>query len=265
MLKLSTHYTDDKMNSISHSPIDATRVALILETRPIPHLPALLTHFISVLPSPWLVRFVGSASAITFLSSSKSLSQHIASGKLKLTLLPPQYAISDAEAISVTLTDLSFYKEFLAPAEWLLVFQSDSVICASSERSIEDWVAENYTYVGAPWNLGNPWGGNGGLSLRHVPPIISLLENVTRIAQSEWEDRWLSDHLGEMDPVHMPNPEIERYFSVESVWTERPFGYHLRGSGKLLDASIWGNETRRNHVLEYCPEIKLVLDMELRK
>jgi hypothetical protein len=210
-----------------------------METRPLPFLPALLSHFISVLEPAWTFRFVGSPTAIALIASSRALSHHIKSGKLILTEIPPKYPITSQETISATLTSLEFYKDFLAPAEWLLVFQSDSIICAASNHSVEDWVSENYTWLGAPWNLGVQ-GGNGGLSLRHVPPIVKLLEKEIRPTGSELEDRWLCDRLATMPGANMPGPEIERHFSVEGVWTEKPFGYHLRGSGKTLVPDVWG-------------------------
>ncbi|PQE15047.1 hypothetical protein CJF31_00007118 [Rutstroemia sp. NJR-2017a BVV2] len=241
--------------------LDPSRVALLLETRPLPHLPALLAHFISVLPQPWVFRFVGSQEANVLITSS-SLSSHIKTGKLVVDELPSKYDIKTQESISMTLTDLAFYKDFLAPAEWLLMFQSDSIICAASEQSIEDYVSANYSWVGAPWNM-QVKGGNGGLSLRHVPTILKILEKETREPGSVWEDRWICDRLMTMEEANMPGPDVEVRFSVESQWTEKPFGYHLMGSGKVMIEDIWGNEERRKHIMEYCPEVKIVLDMEL--
>ncbi|KAM3068460.1 hypothetical protein ACMFMG_009601 [Clarireedia jacksonii] len=246
---------------VTPMPLDPSRVALLLETRPLPHLPALLAHFISVLPPQWAFRFVGSPEANALISSS-SLSYHIKTGKLVVDELPPKYDIKSQESISTTLTDLSFYKEFLAPAEWLLMFQSDSIICAASEHSIEDFVSAHYSWVGAPWNMAVK-GGNGGFSLRHVPTILKILEKEIRQPGSVWEDRWLCDRLVEMDEANMPGPEVEVLFSVESQWTEKPLGYHLIGSGKFMVQEIWGNEDRRKHIMEYCPEVKIILDVEL--
>ncbi|QSZ32112.1 hypothetical protein DSL72_001681 [Monilinia vaccinii-corymbosi] len=244
-----------------HAELDPTRVALILETRPIPHLPALLVHFISILPAPWSFRFVGSPEAISFISSSSCLSAHVKSGKLRTTELPAKYKIDSQEAISATLTDHTFYKDFLAPAEWLLVFQSDSIICSASERTIEEWVSANWSWVGAPWNM-QVKGGNGGLSLRHVPAILQVTEKEARQPGDLWEDRWITDRLILDSPDTMPRPEVEATFSVEGQWHDKPFGYHLMGSGKGLVSEIWDDQERRKHILEYCPEIKIILDME---
>ncbi|CAD6445908.1 b99c60b2-5778-47e6-b109-220670ffff5f [Sclerotinia trifoliorum] len=242
--------------------LDQTRVALLLETRPLPHIPALLAHFMSVLPEPWVFRFVGSPEANSLILASSSLSAHVKTGKLVITELPGKYAITDPETISMTLTDPTFYKDFLAPAKWLLVFQSDSIICAASKHNIEEYVSANYSWVGAPWNMVVK-GGNGGLSLRHIPPILKVLEKEARRPGDPWEDRWICDRLLESDATKMPGPEVEATFSVESQWYEKPFGYHLIGSGKTLVPDIWDNKERRKHILQYCPEIKIALDMDL--
>jgi len=236
------------------STLDETRVALIIETRPQPILPAVISQFISNIPPQWVVRLVGSQEAFSIVMSSASLTRHIHSGKLRLTEIPDSYPVDNNEALSATLTNLTFYSEFLKPAEWLLVFQTDSMICSASEQSIDDWVDKGYSWVGAPWNRESE-GGNGGLSLRHVPSIINVLKNDTRIVNaSEWEDRWLCDRLSNKVP-----PRISQTFSVESVYYERPLGYHLRGSGHLIDPKIWHNSTRKRQIFKYCPETKIIL------
>lgn len=61
----------------------------------------------------------------------------------------------------------------------------------------------------------------------------------------------------------MARPEIERMFSVESIWTDRPMGYHLDPAG--LHGDIWENRERRKAIYHYCPEIKIILDMHLER
>lgn len=261
----SSHSPSNNENTLnSHTPavsqageaigLDDTRVALIIETRPIPHLPALLTQFISTLPPQWIVKHVGDALAFELVRSHKPLRRHIQSGKLRLVSLPSEYPTKNNEDLSATLTSLTFYRDFLAPAEWLLMFQTDSMICSGSETDLDDWVDKGYDWVGAPWHP-NRAGGNGGLSLRHIPPIVELLKTETRKANdSAWEDLWLCERLKNAAPA-----SIESAFSVESTYHERPFGYHLRSSGKGLDAGVWQNRTRRRIIMEYCPEIKVAL------
>ncbi|OBT99147.1 hypothetical protein VE01_02565 [Pseudogymnoascus verrucosus] len=234
--------------------LDPKRIALIIETRPTNVLPPLLTHFIATLPPAWVVKLVGSQEAFAVVHKSYSLKQHIASKKLQLQELPSYYPVDSSESISQTLTNVTFYSEFLAPAEWALFFQTDSIICSASEQNIDDWVAKGYDWTGAPWN-GDVPGGNGGLSLRHIPPIIEVLKKDSREpGHRQWEDTWVCERLKNAAPA-----QEEKYFSVESLYVERPLGYHIRGSGKLQDPIVWGNATRRRQIFDYCPETKILL------
>jgi hypothetical protein len=245
----------EKPTSSPLTMLDHTRVAVIIETRPQPILPAVLAQFIMNVPPAWPIRLVGSQEAFSIVKLSSSMTRHIKSGKLVLTELPDFYPVNDSEALSQTLTNLTFYSEFLQPAEWLLLFQTDSMICSASEQSLDDWVEKGYTWVGAPWNM-DVIGGNGGFSLRHVPSIVKVLQNGTRKAgYFLWEDRWLCDQLTNIAPA-----EVSRTFSVESEYYERPLGYHLRGSGRFLDPKVWKNATRKRQILTYCPEINIILE-----
>ncbi|KFX95658.1 hypothetical protein V495_07276 [Pseudogymnoascus sp. VKM F-4514 (FW-929)] len=234
--------------------LDPTRIALIIETRATNVLPALLSHFVATLPPAWVVKLVGSQEAFSVVHKSHSLKQHIASKKLQLQELPSYYPVDSSESISQTLTNVTFYSEFLAPAEWALFFQTDSIICSASEQNIDDWVAKGYDWTGAPWN-GDVPGGNGGLSLRHIPPIVEVLKKESREpGHRQWEDTWVCERLKNAAPA-----SEEVYFSVESLYVERPLGYHIRGSGKLQDPIVWSNATRRRQIFDYCPETKILL------
>ena len=242
--------------------LDPKRVALIIETRPAPVLPALLAHMISVLPPQWVVKMVGTNESFAPILSSRTLGYHIKSTKLQLVNLPNYYPMTSQETVSQTLTNITFYRDFMAPAEWILMFQTDSIMCAASNQTVDDWVDKNYSWVGAPW-FPDVYGGNGGLSLRNVSAIVNLLEREERpVGYRQWEDMWLSEKLG--DSAAIGADEVS--FSVESMYYETPLGYHLRGSGTLLVAAIWANGTRKRQILEYCPEVKIVLgNMQMPK
>lgn len=245
--------TTNKASDSHTTNYDPTRLALIIESRPVAVLPAILSQFIQNLPPAWVIRLAGSTESLAVVQQSSSLSRFIKSGKLDLQKIPDYYPVDSSERLSATLTNLTFYTEYVKSVEWLLMFQSDSMICSASDQSIDDWVDKGYSWVGAPWNM-DTLGGNGGLSLRHVPSIVKVLEKETRPAGiSIWEDRWFADKLDKLPPA-----SITRTFSVESVYYERPLGYHLRGSGALLDPVIWRNETRVRQIFDYCPETKLI-------
>lgn len=63
----------------------------------------------------------------------------------------------------------------------------------------------------------------------------------------------------------MPSPEVEKGFSVQAVWHERPLGYHISAHGTNRHHEIWDSDERRKKIYEYCPEIKMILDMKLEK
>lgn len=130
--------------------LDKKRVALIIETRPASVLPELLAHMISVLPPQWVVKMVGTNESLASTLSSRSLGYHLKSTKLQLVNLPDHYPMTRQETVSQTLTNITFYRHFMASAERISMFQTDSIICAASKQSVDDWVDKNYSWVGAP-------------------------------------------------------------------------------------------------------------------
>ena len=84
---------------------DRTKLALLVETRPLPHLPALLAHMTSLIPPEWTFKFMGSPLATAFMQSSPLISRLEASGKLSIVSLPSNYFVSDRESISQMFTD----------------------------------------------------------------------------------------------------------------------------------------------------------------
>lgn len=245
------------------SPYDPRKVALLIENRAFPHLIPLLLHFTAVVPNDWRINFMGSEESLALVNSSLAVKSQVALGKMDLTHIPSNMSVAGTEQISQFLTTLWLYETVLAPAEWLLVFQSDSMLCANTEQSLNDWL--DYDWVGAPWSLEARYGGNGGLSLRKVSSIISVLKHQARIPNSEPEDVWLCNRLGTRIGAKVANGTRSSAFSGEMLWSDRPMGYHLGGSGAILHGGTWGTPEKRNQVYEYCPEVKMILDMDHKK
>lgn len=63
----------------------------------------------------------------------------------------------------------------------------------------------------------------------------------------------------------MANGTMESQFSVEHVWSNEPMGYHLGWSGARLPGEVWNDPEQREKILNWCPEIKLILDMRLER
>ena len=243
---------------------------------------------------------MGSLQSVEHVNASRAIRNQVESGKLDLTYIPANMTTGSQEEISRFLTTLWLYEHVLQPAEWLLVFQTDSMLCANSRQSLNNWL--EYDWVGAPWNPNGRFGGNGGLSLRRVSKIIDVLRNQQRIPNSEPEDVWLTERLGHRPGAKLANGTASLTFSGEMYsgeaekvtaggkkkgkakptdptkagellkgiddwrdgWYE-PMGYHTGGSGNTLHGGIWGTPQMRQHIWGYCPEVKMMLKMDAAK
>jgi hypothetical protein len=180
----------------------------------------------SIIPPEWTFKFMGSQAAIASLRSSPLIPRLETSGKLQILKLPLNYTLKDRESISQMFTDIKLYRDILAPAEHLLVFQPDSIFCANAPTTLNDFL--EYDWIGAPWSKTAQYGGNGGLSLRKVSRIVKILEKEQRrIGDGALEDLWLSERLNRLEGKKMANSTISKTFSVESVWDKKPLGYHV--------------------------------------
>ncbi|KAG9228189.1 hypothetical protein BJ875DRAFT_500933 [Amylocarpus encephaloides] len=279
------------------SPFNASKVALLIENRSNPIIAPLILHFMSVVPPDWRFQFMGSLESVEFVNTSRAIRDQVESGKLDLTYIPSNMTTGSQEEISTFLTTLWLYETVLRPAEWLLVFQTDSMLCANSRQTLNSWL--QYDWVGAPWSPDARFGGNGGLSLRRVSKIVEVLRNQKRAPNTEPEDVWLTQRLGHLPGAHMANGTTSLTFSGEMFtgenekvngkkgkdkgkeggtagelvkglddWREgfyEPMGYHTGGSGETLHSAIWGTPEKRKHIWGYCPEVKMMLKMDAAK
>lgn len=242
------------------SIIDPTKMALLLETRPSNLLVPLILHFAAVIPPEWKFRFMGSEGSVAFIRSVPTMKRMIDSGKLETQFLPTNVTTKSQEALSVFFTDSWTYSKLLRPSEVFLLYQNDAIICANSERNVNEFT--EYPWVGAPWGFLD-YGGNGGLSIRNR----SALEYVTTVDSRtpgipEMEDLWLSLKLKEYNISNMAPKSVAMQFASESLYSHHPLGYHTGGSGVHLARAIWGNPTIRRELYEWCPEIKMIVDMD---
>jgi hypothetical protein len=141
----------------------------------------------------------------------------------------------------------------------MLIFTG--ILCANSEGSLDDWL--KYDWVGAPWAVDRRFGGNGGLSMRRVSSIMTVLRHQQRLNNSEPEDVWLTERLGHLPNSQVANGSESLGFSAESIWVDRPMGYHTGGSGAVLASGVWGDPGKRQQIWEYCPEVKITLGMDM--
>ena len=69
---------------------------------------------------------MGSELSVPLVNNSAAIRRQVEVGKLDLTYIPSNMTVAGGEEISQFLTNLWIYETVLQPAEWLLVFQTDS-------------------------------------------------------------------------------------------------------------------------------------------
>lgn len=117
---------------------NSSKLALLIEARPIPHLSPLILHMITVVPPDWRFLFIGSRESIHSVSQAYSIKHQQVIGKLDLMQLPSPWSAASKEDVFRLLTDSRFYDEFLPGVEWVLKYEHDSILCANSETSLND-------------------------------------------------------------------------------------------------------------------------------
>lgn len=159
--------------------------AVIIETRRSAAIIPLVLHFSAVLGPDWPVIIYTSAENFGSFTTSQALLRHQKSGRVVIRSLPEGLFFPNWDSVSNFLTTPWLWND-LAPADHVLIFQSDSVLCANSVRSVEDFF--EYDYVGAPIAPELGVGYNGGLSLRKRSTMLRVLE------EFQWgggpEDQW---------------------------------------------------------------------------
>ncbi|KAH7203378.1 hypothetical protein BKA60DRAFT_545966 [Fusarium oxysporum] len=184
-------------------------------------------------------------------------------GKIELMQLPQPWRIRSREDRSRLLTDTRFYDEFLPGVERLLMFSSDSILCANSELSMNDWL--DWTWAGATDNRENKnFAVYGDLSLRRVSAIKQILSFQSRYNDSASEDSWFGTRL-EVLPDAKVAMTSDRPFAVQNNITSKPMGYNLQTRGNLVDQDVWKYPEARKEAMEYCPELHIILSMKLEK
>ncbi|KAK6822660.1 hypothetical protein PG987_014205 [Apiospora arundinis] len=289
--KISLDYAEP-----ARSPYNESKVALLIENRGNPILAPLMLHFMSVVPPDWRFRFMGSKESVHYINQSMAIREQVNAGKLDLTYIPSNMSTAGQEMISRFLTNLWLYETVLQPAEWLLVFQTDSILCSNSRQNLNDYL--DYDWVGAPWNprassavtgvcrcaasaLSSKFcatrsvltdrsprmcGWQNGSAIGQAPRWPTALFRSPSAAKCTAETRRKIDKAA----AAKPNGTLEAiehgdYVSGLDDWREgqyEPMGYHTGGTGVMLHSGIWGTPELRKHIWDYCPEVKMTLFMD---
>ncbi|KAL9599704.1 MAG: hypothetical protein Q9219_003692 [cf. Caloplaca sp. 3 TL-2023] len=216
-----------------------------------------------VVPPDWQLFYFGSAESLSAVNRSMAIQHHQTDGKLQLKLAPQNGSYPAHEQRNRMLTDADFYREYLPKAEWLLMYHADSILCANAQKDLNDWLM--YDWIGTPWYNYGHWNGGGGLSLRRVSRIKQVLNFQSRQDDADSEDRWLTERIKVLPGIKLPKPRVEETFAVEGVWDEKPMGFHVPLSDEGLLREVWDNADQRKKIYDYCPEIKIIMNMKLER
>ncbi|OBT58133.1 hypothetical protein VE04_01665 [Pseudogymnoascus sp. 24MN13] len=233
------------------------KVAALMETRATPNLVPLILHFSSVLGPTWPIKIFTTQAAMVNLSTSAAFERKIADKSISFVLLPETETFKEHSSVSAFFSKPWFWQQ-LAPAERVLMFQSDSIICANSRRTVDDFL--EYDFIGAPVREGLGAGYNGGLSIRNVPLILDIVGKESWAEDRkekngkykdgpnvDYEDQWFYAKMNERN-AHFPTQEVASQFAVETIWAEKPLGYH--------QANVW-QAGSMDDILKWCPEYKM--------
>lgn len=237
------------------------KVAFMVDTQYTQHLLPLLLHFHAVLGPDWPIVFFTTEEMIRDHiepSNSAIWQRAIASGVITVRLIPttPRFDLTDRVGVNLFLVDPWLW-ESLAPAEHVLLFQSDSIICANSPHKAEDFF--HWDFIGPPPLQDRHW-YHGGLTLRNRTLIMEILNE-----PHDWmtetqagtagggEDIWFATKMEERGGK-LPDWPMAIHFAEEFDWNvenyKTPFGYHKVHA----DAAASMGE-----IAEYCPEIALAM------
>ncbi len=182
-------------------------------------------------------------------------------GHVQVRFLPPGTDLTDWEVVSWFMTRPWLWEQ-VQSASRVLLFQTDSIICTNSNWAAEDFL--EWDFIGAP--LDPAWdqeGYNGGLSLRNPKLILEILANSSHDFDEKWaanrsdlyvEDRWFYQQMKQLPHAKLPSIEIAKQFSTETIWNERPLGFHK--------PRVW-NPRHMGEIQKYCPEVGLINDGNL--
>lgn len=240
-------------------------VAVIIETRRNPFLIPIVRHTMSMLGSDWRVQIFHGPSNKDLITYHPRLStEYVGSGSIELVDMIPHETFS-RKTYNEMMTSAPFWNA--CEGDQVLIFQTDSIICASSSRNISSFL--DVDYVGAPWQPKYPLcpshvpsviptdrcQGNGGFSLRKKAVMKKIIDAFAW--DSSNEDVFLSSRVLLVGGT-MATTRDAATFSVESHLMYDPeeivpFGVHR--PHQYLTKETYDKLTRS------CPEATMIFEM----
>jgi hypothetical protein len=251
----------------------------MIEGRPLTNLAPLLLQFSNVLGPAWPIILYVTGSAAENLPTSAPFHRALKDSQIQIRRLPSNVTFAVRDQVSAFLTSPYLWRD-LAPASHVLLFQADSIICANSELRVEDFL--KFDFVGAPIDLNmgkGDVGMNGGLSLRNRTLMLDIVQRFDWATERKlaldpesppvaYEDQWFyakmqslnRDAAGRDDwdgrhVARLPDQEEAMKFAVESIWYDKPLGYH--------QVPHW-HWDRVEEVDRWCPEHRMAIAEKIR-
>ncbi len=213
----------------------------------------LMLHFASVLGPGWKV-ILFTAESKWKTPQSVPFRRALQQNRITIKYLPEDTDFGSREAVSEFLARPWLWEQ-LQSAYRVLLFQTDSIICANSNYTVEDFL--HYDFVGAPVRSDFGSGYNGGLSIRNPKMMLTTSrafnyheDYKSGRAEYGFEDQWFYSRLSERNDANLPNQETAMKFSVETIYYETPLGYH--------QPQRWQPDNMEQ-IQEYCPEVGMLL------
>ena len=237
-----------------------------MENRPLPYLIPLLIHFIATVPREWSFRFMGSEASVAMLSANPIIQSYVRDKKLFLDLIPYDHVrdFVNYNQVNRFLASAYLYRDWLWPSDWLFLFQDDSMICSNSVLTLNDFVDQDWSFMGSKTG-DNDLSTGGGFSLRKIPDLVRLLD---QYSFKQWrqdgclasEDYFFSMALREYDWARIPEDDdvirfgLVRHFPDNMV--DMPLGFHPFSS----DGMFRGVKAQENQdkAYAYCPELAII-------
>ncbi|KAJ3151303.1 hypothetical protein HDU89_002142 [Geranomyces variabilis] len=233
-------------NTLATSRFNETKLALLIEMRPLRTMVPMLLHYMATLPDDWPFMLMHSAEVTPVIQRSAAIKRYIKSKKLTLYLLPAEIKLQNSGDVSHFLTRKTTWLRLPEATEHIFFFQLDAMICSNSDQTVDDFL--RFDWIGAPWpHIPALRGGNGGLSMRRKSRLLRCLDHRTWTPGSQPEDVWFSECLGSFPDAVMPTFEEGMEFAVEGRDSPHYMGIHKPFGGVTVAAHY-----------DFCPEATML-------
>ncbi|KAL0941497.1 uncharacterized protein CTRU02_204260 [Colletotrichum truncatum] len=248
LLNNDEFYSSDAMDMIfPEHMFRNNNVAVIMETEPakVANLVPIMLHFASMLGPEWPVVLL-TLQEQWEVPPSLQFQQLMEAKRIIVLYLPPGTSFPDHKSVSFFMIGRWLW-ELFAPANRILMFQADSILCSQSSKRIEDFL--EWDFIGAPIAKKFGQGYNGGLSIRNPKLFLEIAKQQERQpVRLKVEDQWFYTRLRERD-AHLPSAEVAKTFVVETIYYDEPLGYH--------QPARW-QKGRMEEIKKWCPEVNML-------